>query len=84
MTKEAWGCAGDNSRFKKRLENKGVFEFLARLNSDLNDVRRRILGLKPLSLTREVFEEVRHEESRRKIMLETIAGASDMTGSIVS
>lgn len=68
---EEWDCTGDSVRYKKRVENERVFEFLAGLNRDLDDVRGRILGRRPLPTTREVFAEVRREENRRKIMLKT-------------
>lgn len=42
---------------------------LAGLNQNLDEVRSRILGRKPLPSIREVFSEVRREDSRRKIML---------------
>ena len=55
-----------------------VFEFLAGLNRDLDDVRGRILGRRPLPSTREVFSEVRREENRRKVMLkETIPAGNN-------
>ncbi|XP_057952074.1 uncharacterized protein LOC131146466 [Malania oleifera] len=68
---EEWECSGDSTRYKKRLENERVFEFLAGLNSELNDVRGRILGRQPLPSIREVFAEMRREESRWKVMLKT-------------
>ena len=66
---QEWDCAGDNMRFKRRLEDERVFEFLAGLNPELDDVRGRILGRRPLPSTREVFAEVRREEKRRQVML---------------
>ena len=45
------------------------------LNRDLDEVRGRVLGTKPLPKLREVFSEVRIEESRRKFMLWNIAPA---------
>ena len=56
-------------RYRKRLENERVFEFLAGLNQELDEVRGRILGRKPLPSIREIFSEVRREENRRKVML---------------
>lgn len=40
----------------------GQLEFLAGLDRELNEVRRRILGRRPMSITREVFAKVLHEE----------------------
>ncbi|XP_075508773.1 uncharacterized protein LOC142545460 [Primulina tabacum] len=39
------------------------------LNKTLDDVRGRILGSKPLPALREVFSEVRREESRKRVIL---------------
>ena len=39
---------GDNVRFKKKMENERVFEFLARLNHKLDNVRSRVLSHRPL------------------------------------
>ncbi|RVX10283.1 hypothetical protein CK203_016087 [Vitis vinifera] len=41
-------CTGDNVRFKKKMENEKVFEFLAGLNRDLDDVRNKVLSRRPL------------------------------------
>ena len=72
ISKEEWRCAEDSALFKKRQEKERVFEFLAGLNQDLDDVRGRILSCRPLPSTREVFAEVRREEARRKVMLKKV------------
>ena len=75
---EAWECRGDSVKYKNKLENERVFEFLAGLNSELDDVRGHILGRRPLPSTREVFAEVRREEQRRRVMLkETKASVTE-------
>jgi len=53
------------------VEKDRIYKFLLRLNKDLDEVCGRILGTKPLPKIREVFSEVRREESRRKLMLGT-------------
>ena len=40
-------CTGDSVHFKK-MENERVFQFLARLNCELDDVRSRVLSRWPL------------------------------------
>ncbi|RVX18214.1 hypothetical protein CK203_006577 [Vitis vinifera] len=45
---EEWECTGDSVRFKKKMENERVFEFLAGLNHELDDVRSRVLSRRPL------------------------------------
>lgn len=42
---------------------------MAGLNHDLDEVRGQILGLRSLLTIDEVFAEVRHEETRRRVML---------------
>ena len=71
---EEWECTGDNVRFKKKMENKRVFEFLAGLNRELDDVRSRVLSRRSLPSIREVFFEVRREESKRRVMLDLSFG----------
>ncbi|XP_022857417.1 uncharacterized protein LOC111378451 [Olea europaea var. sylvestris] len=51
--------------FKKIVETKLIFKFLMGLDKSLDEVRGRILGAKPLPSLREVFFEVRREESRK-------------------
>jgi len=46
-----------------------VFDFLHGLNPDLDEVMGRLLGTKPFPSIREVFAEVRREESRKRVML---------------
>ena len=50
-------------------QQKRIFKFLLGLNPNLDEVRGRILGTKPLPSIRAVFSEVRREESRKKVML---------------
>lgn len=56
---EDWRCADDYTRYKKRVENERVYEFLAGLNCEQDEVRGWILGRRPLPSIREVFSEVR-------------------------
>lgn len=51
------------------VEKERIFDFLQCLNLDLDEVRGRLLGIKPFPSMREVFAEVRREESRKKVML---------------
>ncbi|KAJ9702785.1 hypothetical protein PVL29_004494 [Vitis rotundifolia] len=71
---EEWECTGDSVRFKKKMENERVFEFLAGLNHELDDVRSRVLNRRPLPSIREVFFKVRQEESKRRVMLDLSFG----------
>lgn len=64
-----WKCKEDGAIFKKVIEQKRTFKFLLGLNKDLDEVRGRLMGVKPFPSTREAFSAVRHEESRRKVMM---------------
>ncbi|KAG6506979.1 hypothetical protein ZIOFF_032313 [Zingiber officinale] len=66
-----WKCTEDATYFKKIIETKRVFKFLRGLDKSLDDVRDRILSMKPHPNLREVFSEVRHEESRTRIVMGT-------------
>ncbi|RVW16161.1 Retrovirus-related Pol polyprotein from transposon RE2 [Vitis vinifera] len=47
------------------VEGKHVFKFLLGLNKNLDEIRGRIMGVKPLPSLREAFSEVRREERGR-------------------
>ncbi|XP_073057369.1 uncharacterized protein [Primulina eburnea] len=64
-----WKCADDSAFFRQIIETKRIFKFLMGLNKTLDDVRGRILGTKPLPALREIFSEVRREESRKRVIL---------------
>jgi hypothetical protein len=52
---DVWENSNDSARHKKREENDRVYMFLAGLNRNLDEVRGRVLGRKPLPSIREVF-----------------------------
>ena len=52
----------------RKLLRRRVFKFLFGLNKNLDEVRGRILGTKPLPSIQEACFEVRREESRQKVM----------------
>ena len=64
-----WDCPTDGTRYKKIVEKKRLYKFLLGLNKNLDEVRGRILGTKPLPNIQEAFSEVRREESRKKVMM---------------
>ncbi|XP_052173043.1 uncharacterized protein LOC127788605 [Diospyros lotus] len=64
-----WKCTEDSAKYKEIVEKKRLYKFLIGLNKNLDGVRGRILGTKPLPSLREAFAEVRREESRLKLML---------------
>ncbi|RVW23851.1 Retrovirus-related Pol polyprotein from transposon RE1 [Vitis vinifera] len=44
---EEWECTGDSVRFKKKMENERVFEFLVGLNRKIDNLRSRVLSRRP-------------------------------------
>jgi len=52
------------------VEKDHIFYYLYGLNTNLDEVRGRILGSKPLPALREVFAEIKREESRHRVMLQ--------------
>ena len=71
-----WTSSEDSKIYRRIVETKRVFKLLSGLNQDLDEVRGRILSTKPLPSLREAFSAVRHEESRRKLMLGVIKSSS--------
>ncbi|KAJ1421803.1 Retrotransposon gag domain [Sesbania bispinosa] len=64
-----WKCIEDRKQYKTLVEKNRIYQFLLGLNKNLDEVKGRKLGTKPLLSICEAFAEVRKEESRRKIML---------------
>lgn len=63
-------CSTDAITLKKFIERDRVFEFLAGLNIEFDQVRIQILGKEEVSSLNEVISLVWAEESRRGVMLE--------------
>ncbi|XP_075515435.1 uncharacterized protein LOC142550082 [Primulina tabacum] len=86
---DVWESKEDFARQKKREENDRVYVFLAGMSQDLDEVKGRILGRRPLPSIREVFSEISQEESRKKVMNnqvihETNGGSANDTSALVS
>ncbi|KAK8260202.1 hypothetical protein V6Z12_D13G106000 [Gossypium hirsutum] len=64
-----WGEGLEHNRFMTHLNNERLYEFLAGLNRELDEVRGRILGRSPLPTVGQAFAEVRREEKRRLVMM---------------
>lgn len=58
-----WGDLEGNTKFKWHLEKKWLYEFLAGLNKDLDELQGRILGRRPMPSIGEAFTKVRPEAS---------------------
>ena len=48
--------------YRKMIEKERVYDFLGGLNQDLDEVRGRLTGMKPLLSIEEAFATVPHEE----------------------
>ncbi|GAV56876.1 UBN2_3 domain-containing protein, partial [Cephalotus follicularis] len=64
-----WEGLDGNQKLKKHLEKERLYEFLASLNRELDEVHGRVLGYRPLPSIDDAFAEVRREVSRRRVML---------------
>ncbi|RVX22935.1 hypothetical protein CK203_008436 [Vitis vinifera] len=76
-----WKCPEDTALYWKIVEQKRTFKFLLGLNKNLDEVRGRVMGTKPLPSIREAFSEVRREESWKKVMMGSQNSAPTIEGS---
>ncbi|XP_040950839.1 uncharacterized protein [Gossypium hirsutum] len=81
---DEWECPGDGVKAMKKEENERAYLFLAGLNKEFDEVRSRILGKKPLPKLRDIFSEVRREETRRKVILKPGFEANDDNSALVT
>jgi hypothetical protein len=63
-------CCDDVVILKNYIERERIFEFLAGLNIEFDQMRVQILGKESLPLLNEVFSLIRAEEGRRTVMLD--------------
>ena len=68
LNQEEWKCSTDAANKKRSLEIEHILLFLAALEPEFKDVRSRILGQTKLPLIREVYAEIRREESCNHVM----------------
>ena len=66
---QQWHDVKDVEIYRLLLVKERTYDFLAGLNPSLDEVRGRILGIKPLPSLDEIFSEVRREEHRKVVML---------------
>ncbi|RVW40843.1 Retrovirus-related Pol polyprotein from transposon RE1 [Vitis vinifera] len=76
-----WKCPEDGLLYKKVIEKERIYKFLLGLNKNLDEVCGRVLSIKPLPSVREVFFEIRREESRQKVMLGTQNSSKNLENS---
>ena len=77
----SWKCPEDTALYRRILEQKRTFQFVLGLDKNLDEVRGRVMGTKPLPNLREAFSEVRREESRKKVMMGSQNSAPILEGS---
>jgi hypothetical protein len=63
-------CSDDVVILKNYVERERIFEFLARLKIEFNQIRVQILGKESLPSLNKVFSVIRAKEGRRTVMLE--------------
>ena len=68
LNQEEWKCSTDAANRKRSLEVERILLFLAGLEPEFKDVRSRILGQTKLPSIREVYAEIRCEESCNHVM----------------
>lgn len=61
-------CVLDTIEYKKHVESIQIFEFLAGLNPEYEQVRVLFLGKNPLPSLNDVYAYVHKEEGRRGVM----------------
>ncbi|KAL1372002.1 hypothetical protein AAHE18_01G172200 [Arachis hypogaea] len=64
-----WNSAADAKHHQQIVEEGRIFQFLAGLNMELDEVRGRIIGRAILPSIGKVFFEVRREETHRAVMM---------------
>ncbi|RVW29710.1 hypothetical protein CK203_105775 [Vitis vinifera] len=75
-------CSKDATIYQEFLEKERLFDFLAGLNGEFDQVRVQILGRDPLPSLNEAFAIVRGEEGWRNVMLKTFDSVDGSTLSI--
>src|SRR5262249_44784276 len=62
-------CTEDAVKFQKLLAKERVYDFLAGLNNEFDQIRVHVLGKTPFPSLEEAYSYVQQEESRRSAML---------------
>ena len=64
----SWTCHTDALYFKQVIEKDRCYDFLLGLNDTFEDIRGRVMGIKPLPTLEDAFNIIRNEESRKALM----------------
>ena len=64
-----WLCSECIENHQKMVNKERIDDFLSGRNKDLDEVRGRLLGSKPLPSIDEIFVEAQREKTRKHVML---------------
>lgn len=81
---DEWDCVKDCVRQNKQEENDRIFVFCNGLNPNIDELKGRNLGGKPLPNLREVFSEVRREEEGRLVILNNNSNSNSQQSEVSS
>ncbi|RVW94060.1 hypothetical protein CK203_038171 [Vitis vinifera] len=62
----SWKCSDDAATYRQIVEQKRLFKFFLGLNRELDDVRGRIMGIKPLQVSGRLFQRLGVKKVERK------------------
>ncbi|RVW99495.1 Copia protein [Vitis vinifera] len=79
-----WKSTDDANHYKQTMEAYRIYKFLAGLNVEFDEVRRRIIDRVSLPKISKVFAEVRRKESCRHIMLGKESNSGIVESSVLS
>ncbi|KAK6921131.1 Retrotransposon Copia-like, N-terminal [Dillenia turbinata] len=66
-------CLEDATKFQKLVENERIYDFLAGLNMEYDQIWVQVLGKDPLPSLRQTYSYVQQEESKRSAMIHTVS-----------
>ncbi|RVW34590.1 Retrovirus-related Pol polyprotein from transposon RE1 [Vitis vinifera] len=61
----SWKCSDDAATYRQIVEQKRLFKFFLGLNRELDDVRGRIMGIKPLQVSGRLFQSSGGDRQKR-------------------
>ncbi|XP_028791520.1 uncharacterized protein LOC114747369 [Neltuma alba] len=63
-----WSCHTDEVYFKQVIDRDRCYDFLLGLNDSFEDIRGRIMSIKPLPSLEDAFNMIKNEESRKALV----------------
>ncbi|KAH1082642.1 hypothetical protein J1N35_022403 [Gossypium stocksii] len=74
-----WGKSEKHTKFMTHFNKERLYQFLARLNREIDEVHGRILGRTSLPTIGETFTEVRREEKHQLVMMGDLKEPKSLT-----